>query len=155
AATDGGPVARGELGTAKIRNLTWAGDDFVLAEISRTERLPFEFAVRQHEFYQVAVINAKTSKFYYLFADQQKIVPAVWSEAVSARIDGRWYGFFASYTVDLDHSPDLWRVDLETGQARLSMRAHDDDDEDWVLDAAGNVIAESRYTEGSAVWRLY
>ncbi len=67
ATTDGKPLQVVEVGTTKVRDLDWAGEDHVLVTLTATVILGPEFNVWQVELETVVVLNVQTGKSFQVF----------------------------------------------------------------------------------------
>lgn len=146
----------------KLRDIEWAGEDNLLATFSATVSLPFTL-VRLYELDTVAVFHPKDASHVSVFQKTPSIARAVFGNYGTAMVEGRWQGFFGGLTYARDGSgsygfaqeyPDLYRVDLETGKAKLADRGSASMD-GWVLDATGAIVANADYVEAKGRWRLY
>ena len=162
ATTDGKLLLHAVVGTTKVRGIRWAGDNFVLVTVSATVQLGMDFAVARQELSTVLIINVGTGKILPAFRANDQVAAVVEGDFGSALIGGRWYGFFGgiTYVKDLgsgyrfDHGyPDLYRVDLETGD--LSRVANGADDiRDWLVGPDGKVIARAYYSDTRGDWKI-
>ncbi len=159
---DGKPLHIGELGTAKVRGLEWAGEGYVLVTFSATVNLGMDFTVSRAELSSVIVLNVDTGKSVQVFAHQsQRVATAVFGTYGTAQVDGHWYGWFAGRSCENDNTGcyrlkdfnDLYRVDLDTGTGVLAARSRDDSD-GWLVSPTGEVIARSFYHDKNGAWRV-
>jgi dienelactone hydrolase len=162
ASADGKPVLQAATGTTKVLGLQWAGEDHILVTTSATYTM-VGFLRQQLEFRTVVSINLATRKSVVLFSDVDKFVPVAIGDYGTAEIEGRWYGFFGALTrekggdqaIDNDAIPDLFRVDLDTGDAvRVGSGSLTSDG--WLIDPTnGSIIARSSYDERTGAWEVY
>ena len=160
--TDNKPLQVLDIGTAKVRALDWAGDDYVMVTFSQTATLGPDYRVWQTERLGVVVLNVQTGKSFQVFHDQRnKIAGFVDGAFGTAQIDGHWYGWFGGLTCDADRNgchdfhdyPDLYRVDLDTGTPSLA--AHGTYGIDgWLVSASGDVAARALYDGKNGRWQL-
>jgi dipeptidyl aminopeptidase/acylaminoacyl peptidase len=162
ATTDGKALKVAEVGTTKVRGLTWAGDNHVLVELSATVTLGPQFTTWRAELISMAVMNVDTGNVMYVFARHgDKVVNAIFGYYGTAQVDGHWYGWFGGRSCDSDRTgcygihnyEDLYRVDLDTGSLVIAARGHDDSD-GWLVSPAGEVVARSFYNEKNGGWRI-
>lgn len=159
--SDRKPLQSGAVGDAKIRDLTWAGDDHLLLTASATADMRLDFAMKI-EFSKVIQVNLAAKKAWTVFEDSKAIAHTVEGTYGAADKDGHWYGYFGGVTqlrqgsvFVLDHQyADLYRVDLETGEPKLEAKGADRERE-WVIAADGRVVAHSDYNQGTGEWRLF
>ncbi len=156
-------LATVSLGKAKLRSLTWAGDDFLIITTSATYDLGPDFAGSRWEIDSSQVLDLKTFKAIGVFHQKSAIArDAVFGLYGTAKVDGRWYGYFGGVTFEhtmggedvLTHTyPDLYRVDLETGQVKLVVHGSDSLRR-WLVASDGTVLAHTDYDQRSGEWRL-
>jgi dipeptidyl aminopeptidase/acylaminoacyl peptidase len=156
-------LATVSIGRAKLRSLSWAGDDFLVVTTSATYDLGPDFAGSKWEIDSAQVLNLKTLKLIDVFHDQRSIAKsAVFGFDGAASVGGRWYGYFGGVTLEraisnediLTHTyPDLYRVDLETGKVSLEAKGSESM-AGWLVAPDGNVLAHVEYFERSGEWRL-
>ncbi len=147
----------------KLREIRWAGDAHVLATFSSTVNLPFTKG-RRYELDAVAVVQPDDGSSFSVFQKAAGIAHTVLGTYGAALIDGRWFAYFGGITYarsslsgeyQFSHGyPDLYRVDLMSGQRKLEARGSYDH-EGWVLDAAGRIVAHAEYAEKTGRWQLY
>ena len=136
-------------GTGKLRRLAFAGDDFLVVTVSATVDMGSD-RHGKHELSEVEVVNLKTSKLYTVFGNQAGIRKMAVGDYGVAQKEGRWYGYFGEI---LQRDLDLIEVDLEKGS--FQAKAHDDGwDQNWLVNAQGQLIAMGEYEESSGTWRL-
>jgi dipeptidyl aminopeptidase/acylaminoacyl peptidase len=162
ASIDGKPLQVVEVGTTKVRELEWAGEDHVLVTLTATITLGPQFNVWQAELGTVVVLNVQTGKFFQVFAKQRdQVANAVFGQFGTAQVDGHWYGWFGGRTCKRDSTgcysildyAELYRVDLDTGSINIAAHGRDDSDE-WLISSSGDVVARSFYDEKGGVWRI-
>ena len=155
-------LATVDPGALKLREIAWAGDDFLLIATSSTINLGADWGFR-HELDRIEVLNLRTLKSIQVFANASLIAGFVLGSYGVGQKGGRWYGYFGGITfvdggyrsqVYANHGyPDLYEVDLETGVEHMVARGNERR-HDWVVSPSGEVIAHSEYDEQSARWRL-
>ena len=149
-------------GALKLRDISWAGDGFLLISTSSTVNLGEDWGFK-HELGRIEVLNLRTLKTIDVFTNAPTIADFVLGSYGVGQRGGRWYGYFGGITlgdeghrtdVYADHGyPDLYEVDLETGAERLVARGSEHS-HDWVVSPAGEVLAHSDYDGRSGRWRL-
>ncbi|HXQ10595.1 MAG TPA: alpha/beta fold hydrolase [Caulobacteraceae bacterium] len=158
--TDGRPELQAATGTAKVRVLRWAGDDHLLVVTSATVPM-VGFNVERQELETVVAINIATKKSIVLLSDVDKFVPYAFGDFGVGETGGRWYGYYGVLTRERGGdqainatAPDLYRVDLDTGDA-VKVASGGEDVGSWLIDpATGQVIARTTYNERSGAWRV-
>lgn len=171
ATTDNKPLHIINIGTVKVTGIRWAGDDYVLIQTSATVNIGPDFTVSKAELTGTVVLNVRTGRAFQVFAKNSNVDQAVMGVYGTAQVDGRWYGYFAGLTLDVDHNgnpyhtnvqevgnvdvfvPDLYRVDLETGAASLIAKG-EGPDPTWLVGPTGNIIARSVYNSKTGDWRV-
>jgi dipeptidyl aminopeptidase/acylaminoacyl peptidase len=146
----------------KVVDVGWAGEDHVLVTVSATVPLGFEFSVRQAEFNVVMVVNVRTRKVISVFDHHESVAHVVEGTYGAAQIGGRWYGFFGGITYAgggtsryyLEHTyPDLYRVDLDTGDiTRVAIGSEDGGR--WLWDPNGKIVARAFYDNRRGDWQV-
>jgi dipeptidyl aminopeptidase/acylaminoacyl peptidase len=147
-------------GAAKVRDTEWAGDDHLMIYVTQT--IPLTLGDRDlYEGFQAFSVNVKTRKYFDLMR-KASLFPVMMGDYGEIQLDNHWYGFFGAITPKTDKSgstivhtyPDLYRIDLETGEntriAPGGERIHH-----WVINGAGKVPAHSQFDYQSGKWRLY
>ena len=150
------------VGDNKVRDISWAGDDHLLVFVSSTLDLRADFGAK-YELGRAFHIDLTTGKVSTVFDTAASVVKTIMGYHGSARVDGRWYGYFGGITLGLgtdrhyvfDHGwPDLYKVDLTDGTATIAARG-DAQNHNWVVDADGVVAARSLYNQKSGQWRMF
>jgi dienelactone hydrolase len=147
-------------GKAKVRNIDWAGDDHLLIFVTKTVAL----SLGDRDLYegsQLFAVNVKTQNRLDVLS-RSPLYPMLFGDFGTVELDHRWYGFFGAITPRslrdgyvFDHGyPDLYRIDLDTGQTLQAARGGEFD-RYWVVDGAGKVPAHSQFDTRSGLWRLF
>ncbi len=152
----------------KTHGLEWAGDDHLLLHYSATVNLGVDFTLAKDELSGVIVLDLKHHKSFPVFGDhsQERVANVVVGSFGTAEIAGHWYGYFGAYSYEGDHGarslklgsddqlyPDLYKVDLDTGEMSLAATG-DDLVHSWLVGPNGEVAARLLYNEKSGDWRL-
>src|SRR5262249_6558113 len=117
------------VGQAKVVDIDWAGDDFVLIDLLSTQNLGVEFrGAPKSELATVATLDLKKNKLDQVFGPSQtKVANAVVGSYGVRQVNGKWTGFFGGYTIETDRGvahrrtiddylvEDLYHYDLESG----------------------------------------
>ena len=151
------PLAMLDIADQTLRSLQWADNGRLLITTSTTT-LPDGFIGEQSEFFLTQWFDVETKSFHPLF----KLLPDDTLNATVGipeprTIDGHTVLFVRGYY--LPAGVALFRVDLATGVTRMissgsvthADEAHADD---WALDGAGNIVAESDYYDKQQHWKL-
>jgi dipeptidyl aminopeptidase/acylaminoacyl peptidase len=157
----GGPAIEAlKVGTAKVRDVRWAGEDHVLVTVSATINLGY-FLGWEHELDSVIVINPTTHKTISVFTGMRRVAPAVFGQYGVAEVDGHWFGYFGGISVqttgnthEIDHGyTDLYKVDLDTGATGYAAGGNERGD-GWVVNGRGVVLARAEYNQSTHEWRV-
>ncbi|HEY2660134.1 MAG TPA: S9 family peptidase [Caulobacteraceae bacterium] len=161
------PLEVDDLGATKVERLEWAGDDHLLVTVSSTVHLGIDFVVDKTELDGVIVADLKHHKSFSVFGSpyERRVAHTVVGSYGSAQVDGHWYGYFGAYSYENDKGggqlkedldgrlyPDLYRVDLDTGDISLAATGQQDTS-DWLVSPTGEVVARLRYNQRSGEWR--
>jgi hypothetical protein len=143
----------------KIRRIDWAGEDHLLLTASATRQV---FDDRE-ELDQTFVVCLSTRKYFQVFATNPAIMRATFGFYRAVQRDGHSYGYIGGVTLtktlgfdpsfDQNSYADLYRVDLDTGDAVIAAKGRDRPHE-WVLGADGEELAHAQYAESAAEWTL-
>jgi dipeptidyl aminopeptidase/acylaminoacyl peptidase len=158
----GAPDFALDMGDNKVFDIEWADETHVLIMIHSTLSEPLVFR-QDHEVGMVVVVNLQSRKAFVVFENSKIAARLVRGYFGSWRVNDRLYGFFAgmgfeklgsaSYDVR-DGFRDLFRVDLDTGQAQ-SVQQENARVLDWVVGAEGTRIAHSHYLNKKGLWKLF
>ncbi|MFI4934985.1 MAG: alpha/beta hydrolase family protein [Caulobacterales bacterium] len=168
----GAQVLAIDAGQLKVRNLTWMGEGHLLIEASRTMDYSATFETNQRlELEQSTIINAATGEQTGVFRGKPQIYPATFGYYGYAASGGKEYGYFAglplggsgSATSEFDSRAgyltnghnNLYRVNLDTGEAERVAGGSDLIQTAWVVTTKGEIAAHSEYEYRTGAWRLY
>ncbi len=158
-------IGRFGVDDLKIRYLEWVGEDRLMMVFSRTQDLGYGFTTDKAELYMASILPMGTNvEAGTVFEKQRDLVGAIMGNYGVRQIDGRWYGFFGalrlkrgvtqSYTFDHGR-PFLYRIDLEDFSVRkVANAARTEHDNDWVINARGEVAATFEISDQSGKWTL-
>lgn len=157
------PLYAAELGMADVTDLFWAGDSHLLVSLRHTILLnKQDFSVPRWEAYTMMAINLDTHKAFVVFNNIDELGKLVWGYHGAANIDGRWFGYFTGIsnlgsiiTFHRQHGPDLYRVDLDSGEVKLASDGAGTGTDSWVVDAAGRVVAHASYDRSTGDWKVF
>lgn len=162
ARSDGMRVLSTGFGNAKIRDIEWAGDRHVLVTTSST--LPARGASGDPvERASVIDIRLDQPSSRIIFNRAPEVARSVFGYYGEAQVDRRIFGYFAGISLERSFSggyyaahryPDLYRVNLDTGEVSRKAKGSDEDHH-WVIARDGSIIAHSEYSDGDGRWRLY
>lgn len=145
------PHAR--LGEVKLRDLSWVGENHLLATTSRTALIPgFEGPAREYS--MVTLLDLRTGKQTNPLDRAESALNVIVSAPQVRTIEGRHYlfnvgAFFASNR----GSYAVYKTDVETGR---TTRIEDGTPEtrSWLIDAQGEPVAHTTYDERRGKWAL-
>jgi acetyl esterase/lipase len=146
------------IGTSKVRDLEWAGEDYLLIIATFTMKFgngmldKWTYSTRA-EPSTILIANLKTGAITRVFEHEKS--ENFLGEAVDLgvrQIGGRWCDFVETYNLRFGYY--IYRVDLETGAS--SMLSHfEGADYDYLIGADGEIAARARYDEPTRTWTLY
>lgn len=147
------------VGSGKVRDLEWAGDDYVLIKASATVKLgngaldKWSYTTRADlTVVLIANLNTRTITKMFNHKELEVAFAAVDNDYGARLIDGRWYEFVHAFTNN--HGGNIYKVDLDTGKYSI-VTAGLGDEFGYVVDAVGSIAARTRYDVISKTWRLY
>ncbi|MEL6877359.1 MAG: alpha/beta fold hydrolase [Pseudomonadota bacterium] len=153
------------VGDLKIRDIQWIGDDRILLVSSQTEDLGAYFTTDKAEFYIGRVIPVvEGAKAGMIFSNRRGLVDAIVGNYGIREIDGRYYGYYGGIRLKkngrmeytFDHGrPFLFQVDLQDFSVkRIANAARPGHDNDWLIDANGNIAATFDINAQNGNWTL-
>ena len=151
----GKPLGVYGVGDVKIRDLDWAGDEYVVIHVSQTVNLGYLYGY-EHELWRIVVADLKLNTLKSLLDNDDRIFGAHFGHYGYRLIDGRWYVYLRTLPVENGRlgNPRLSRVDLGTRETqRVAWNA--DRYSDWLIDKSGNVLANAQYKDRRGDWQLY
>jgi len=148
------------LGSQNLRRVFWAGDDYVVMLGSASINAPALGFPRQ-EWMGAGVLNLKTGKALVIFDKSRTMLGAVFGWYGAAEVDGRWYAYVGGVTYEQvmptfnprPIQPNLYRVDLDTGEA-VQISQAGAGDSDWAVNAQGEVVARSAFDTHGEVFQV-
>ncbi|MDR3512515.1 MAG: prolyl oligopeptidase family serine peptidase [Caulobacteraceae bacterium] len=149
------------FGAAKIRSVTFAGEDHVLITETATVSRPV-IGLQTTEMEGVIDYNLKTRASYMIFGKSNQFVDAVLGFHGARQVGGKWYAYVGGVTWEAvaPHAdagviyPDLYRIDLDTGRAE-KVATSAQRIRDWLIGANGEVLANSVYDPGRRQYTIY
>lgn len=142
-----------DVGSAKVRNLDWIGEDRVLITTSSTESVP-ELGVFQWELFNGQIYDPGKNKLVGMLTGTRGLFPAMFSSPNVVSGSGETQVLTRAYSHEFRERMDLYRVNLETGRAALA-EVMGSNVTDYVLDPSGQSLARSEYDLRSKTWSLY
>lgn len=155
----GQPLAMMPLADKKLRDVYWGGDRFVVFTVTETRK----FVVDRPPIEVMAgfVLDLKDNSTKPVFGRATKSWDVIFRQYGVSEVDGRWYGYFTTFeqtkslSMDVDfadYNPDLYRMDLETGETVLINRGGQDTSA-WALDG-DKVAARMTYDPDNGAWKV-
>ena len=150
------------LGNTKLRGIEWADDSHVMVFTSETSS-PWRFR-RTHEWYQLQVYDVATRQAQivpkatgnslHFLASDTPIMNVISGPVMVRHVDGHTLLFVHGYYLNKQRIlPMLIRYDVNTERQKL-IREGTPDDWEWLVDAAGDVVAEQGYDNYAQRWRI-
>ncbi|MEP0190721.1 MAG: prolyl oligopeptidase family serine peptidase [Erythrobacter sp.] len=158
------PISVGDM---KVRYIQWIGEDRVNLVASQTEDLGYGWTTDKAEFYVGRIIPVNPqAEAGVIFAKHKTLLDTIVGNYGVRQIAGKWYGFYGGIQLkrsgndrlkyEWNHGrPFLFKVDMQTLQAKkIANAAQDGWDNDWLIDANGEVAATFAINDSSGKWRL-
>ncbi len=161
---DGKPVMTSPVGDQKVRRVAWAGEDIVLVWTSSSVSMGPTADLQKYEVTQVVVLNLKTGKSFWPLTVGRAGNGVQGSYGITQE-NGRWYAYFGGVTMERakygdelyvgDTHPDLYRIDLETGEEHLVGRESGRRvAKSWVIGPDGGYVATVQFNTRTGDWRM-
>ncbi len=147
-------IAAGRLGEIKLRTLRWADDDHLMLISSKTG-LPWGLVGKSHEWYMLSVFEVSTHKInnYPKTIDEISMMNVIAGQPMIRRLGKDTFLFIPGiYATDRTELA-LFKVNLRTGD-ESTVRLGTETTRGWLVDEAGEIIAENNYTEWNQRWQL-
>ena len=158
---DGKVVRAFRFGAAKLRGLTWAGDDHLLIITTATMALS-EPGARKHEWEGVIHLDLRgNAQPAMLLAKSNTYVDAIFGWYGAAQVGGHWYAYVGAVPLAVTQQwsrsaifAELYRINLEDGKVELVVHSSERD-RDWLVSHAGEVVAHTRFDPVGETTTLY
>jgi len=154
------PLAILGIGAQKVRMLQWADDSHLLITTSVTT-LPLGLIGHRGEFFMAQSYDLKDKSLDRLLRNYDssmsnlQVMNVVAGTPQPRIVDGHTYVFVRGiYFPDRQGRYALFRVDLTTDETRMVSADSDTQAENWVIDNAGDIVAEEDYFESEQRWKL-
>jgi dipeptidyl aminopeptidase/acylaminoacyl peptidase len=154
------PAVTIDITGKKVRDLEWADNSHLIIMTSVTA-VPRGLEGDREEWSTALVYDVEKHTQIPLLEHNKGLNTSMASMNVIAGtpqarvIDGHTMVYVPGlYFPDVRTRVGLFRVDLETGQSRLISREGRPDVEGWVLDQAGNILAEADFVRATDHWKL-
>jgi dipeptidyl aminopeptidase/acylaminoacyl peptidase len=141
-------------GTAKLRSVTWAGDQHVIVVASQTTAV-FGLQGPKREYYSAIDYNVATGKLKPLLQAQKDSMNVILGAPMARTIDGDPTVFLEGVHFTNDVSLDvLFQINLRTGATNMLDSGASEDTDGWLVDAAGKPVAMTAYDNRRGKWQL-
>ncbi len=142
------------LGEIKLRYLTWADSDHLLIVTSDTG-VRWGFSGESQEWYLLTVYEVSTRKLkaYPTYLPGLNMMNVVAGRIMVRHIGGDTYLFIPGIYLSGGRHKALFKVNLRTG-AESALRLGSDATRGWLVDANGEIVAETNYYEQDQQWQL-
>lgn len=158
------PLAVGDM---KVRYIQWIGEDRINLVASQTEDLGYGFTTDKAEFFVGRIIPVNpNAEAGIIFGKHKSLLDTIVGNYGVRQIGGKYFGFFGGIELkrqandrlkyEWNHGrPFLFKVDMQTLQAKkIANAAQQGWDNDWLVDANGEVAATFEINDSSGKWRL-
>jgi dipeptidyl aminopeptidase/acylaminoacyl peptidase len=154
------------LGDVKVRDIEWAGDDYILIVIGQTEALGFGFTADKAELTQILVHGLVNNQTEWIFRKQKGIANTIIGRYGTRLLDGKWKGYFGGMSFERDvrgtgfkfsdTRETVFQIDLEKMYDRQvdQQKPGSATYSDWLLDAQGAVAAKLNYQGETGKWEI-
>jgi len=151
--SDGKIIGGLKAGAHKVRAIQWAGSDHLLMTASVTS-VVLAIDGPKREWWLTLDYNVRTGRQRMLMDDVDHSMNVVASPPEVRMIGGKPYALIQGiYFGGNVGTLSLFRANLDSGDTRL-LKAGDQHTVDWVLDAAGEPLAESEFDAVGGRWSL-
>ncbi len=142
------------VGAAKLRGVEWAGPNHVLLMTSQTTEV-FGLEGPRREYMMALDYNIVTGQQTALLRDQPESMNVVIGWPMPRMIDGRPVVFVEGVHFVNDRGRDtLYRIDLDARATRMLDFGADENTDGWLVNAAGQPVAQSLYDQEKGRWSL-
>jgi len=156
-------VLHAPVGKAKVRDLSWAGDEYVLLRVSNTTKLGPDFVGDKIELYSMIVMPLATRTPWSVFARNEMMTGGVRGFHGVRQKNGKWFGYFGGLALEGPNRdtaylqsgrPALFEVDLATQRAVKIAPRPDDFYRTWLIGVDGKVSATFDLMQKSGDWSI-
>jgi dipeptidyl aminopeptidase/acylaminoacyl peptidase len=143
-------LGRVEVGLAKVRALSWIGDDHLMITITSTQSL--NDGGRRGEFRIGQIYDVSRRRLASVLDNAPGVTSLLYGPTLTRAVDGVPTPFVRAYSAGSGRL-NLYRIDPATGRGREAVRL-DTDVDDLLLNSAGQPVARSVHDETSGRWSL-
>jgi dipeptidyl aminopeptidase/acylaminoacyl peptidase len=158
------PIFMGDISDLKLAGVEWAGNDYVVFYLHKTDRLNIDFR-SDEEFLQAIVVNLSTGKARALFDIPRSYISAVFGRYGYVQHDGEWWAYVGLIPLVENKDPtkvgtfkqnypNLYRVSLKSGSV-IQVAPGGSNGRHWVLNEQGEIIARSDYDLDDGRWQVF
>ncbi len=158
-------ISRTNVSELKVSSFEWVGEDRLLLTYDVTEDLGSNFTADKYELaISVTIPMDGVSAGDVAFEKRRDLVNSTFCSFGVRQIDDHWYGFFGAIELSrgtrseyvFRHGrPYLYRVDLHKNTTqRVALAAETDHNNDWLIDANGEVAATFDINRESGRWNI-
>lgn len=143
------------LGNLKLRSIEWADDEHLLL-FSSTTGVPIGLIGSRQEWYTLTVYNFSSGKLsHYPVPDNTYgTLNALSGDVMIRRVNGETLLFVPAFNAPGARLvPVLFKVSLSNGRQSLVAQG-DRATRRWLVDEAGDVVAEDSYADDQQLWRI-
>jgi len=144
------------IGEDKLRRIAWA-DDHNLMIVTSATALPFGFIGMQHEWYLLQVFDVDAHKIRLVPSGMQlkdiNMLNVLSGQPMVRHVAGHTVLFVPGMYVSDRTEPLLFSVDLDSGREKL-VRLGSQSSRGWLVDEAGEVVAQEEYDERAQRWAV-
>lgn len=142
------------LGDTRIYAIDWAGDDLLVATKGVTKKSS-ESLAKKYELLGAVVLNLADKTSGMVLKPSHNAPSAILWQGKLRKIDGKWFGYYAGWSVHAFPNLALFAVDLANNNSRKVIEAKGGGRYyDWLVDSRGNVAAELEFIAQKNEWRI-
>jgi dipeptidyl aminopeptidase/acylaminoacyl peptidase len=148
-------IARMGIGETKLRDLAWADDDHLMI-ITSTTGMPFGLVGKDIEWKQLSVyeVSSKKVRTYPEPADRDiRTINTIVDDPMVRHVGNDTVLFLTGLWVAESTKLALFKVNL-TNHVQRIVRQGSDATRGWLVDEAGEVVAEENYFEQGQRWQM-
>ena len=169
-AVDGPVLAAFAAADLKLRYLTWADDTHLIVGLEAYVNSAI-FKNYADNVSETVIVNADRRTSFTVFRGNPKVFQSTFGYFGHATQGGHAYAYFGGVTLagggtaaanfdaraySVEHAyTDLYRVDLDTGEATIISGGSDKLSSGWLVDADGRVVGRDDYDQKSGETRIY
>ena len=149
-------VIQADAGAARLRDVTWAGDQHLILTVS-TAKQPLLVEEARVEHWMAHDLDLATGRLRLVLEHPEGVESALNTVANCPQvrtIDGKPVAFVHGvYFVNGAGRLGLFRIEFDTHTETL-VQTSDESAYDWLIDDRGQVVAEARHRDRSGQWTL-